>query len=153
MKERLDRIRRKCVAWPITTAIIAEVHEIIAEGQFSANLTLYKILTTLYWWSMMKKNVYLYCKQCNILKRIGPKVSKHVHPMNCLMPTEVLQWWGLDFMGPIEFLAKHTKNRYIITATDHTTKWVEARILENNIIESTAKFLYEKIITRFGCPI
>lgn len=115
MKEGPDGIRRRCVAGPLTTAIIAEAHEGIAGGHFFANLTLHKILTALYWWPTMKKYVYLYCKQCNICQRVGPKISKGVQPMNPLMPTEVFQRWGLDFMGPIEPAARHTKNRYIIT--------------------------------------
>ena len=69
------------------------------------------------------------------------------------MPTEVFQKWGLDFIGPVNPPAKGTKNRYIITATDYTTKWVEARALKDNTAKSTAKFLFEEIITKFGCPL
>ena len=69
------------------------------------------------------------------------------------MPTEVFQKWGLDFIGPVNPPAKGTKNRYIITATDYTTKWVEARVLKDNTAKSTAKFLFEEIITKFGCPL
>jgi hypothetical protein len=32
------------------------------------------------------------------------------------------------------------------------TKWVEAKALWDNIARSIAKFFYENIITRFGCP-
>ena len=87
MKEGPDGIRRRCVAGPLTTAIITEAHEEIAGGHFSANLTLHKILTALYWWPTMKKDVYLYCKWCDICQRVGPKISKGVQPMNPLMPT------------------------------------------------------------------
>jgi hypothetical protein len=98
----------------------------------------------------MKKNVYLYCKQCDICQRIGPKISKGVQPMNPLMPTKFFQRWGLEFMGPLVPLARHTKNCYIITATNYTTKWVEARAFKDNTAKSTTKFLYEEIITKFG---
>jgi hypothetical protein len=141
------------VARPLTTAIIAEAHEGVVGGQFFANLTLHKIQTALYWWPTMIKKMYLYCKSCDICQRIGPNISKGVHPMNPLMPTEVFQRWSLVFMGPIEPPAGHTKNCYIIMATDYTTKWIEARALKDNTAKSTTKFLYEKIIMKFGCPV
>ena len=153
IKEGPDGIRRICVAGPITTAIIAEAHEGIAGGHFSANINLHKVLTALYWWPSMKKDVHLYCTQCDICQRVGPKISTNLQPLHPTMPTEVFQKWGLDFIGPVNPPAKGTKNRYIITATDYTTKWVEARALKDNTAKSTAKFLFEEIITKFGCPL
>ena len=40
-KEGPDKIQRRCVLGPITTAIIAEAHEGIAGGHFVANITLH----------------------------------------------------------------------------------------------------------------
>ena len=153
IKEGPDGIRRTCVAGPVTTAIIAEAHEGIAGGHFSAKIILHKILTALYWWPSLKKGVYLYCTQCDICQRIGPKISTNLQPLHPTMPTKVFQKWGLDFIGPVNPPAKGTRNRYIITATDYTTKWVEARALRDNMAKSTAKFLSEEIITKFGCPL
>ncbi len=36
---------------------------------------------------------------------------------------------------------------------DYVTKWVKARALETNIIVIIARFIYECIFTRFGCPL
>ena len=59
--------------------------------------------------------------------------------------------WGLDFVGPVK-KTRHTGKRYILVATDYATKWVEARALQTNSAQKTAQFLYESILTRFGCP-
>lgn len=61
--------------------------------------------------------------------------------------------WGLDFIRTIKPAARRTQARYILVATDYTTKWVEARPLRKVNSASIAKFLYEVMITRFGCPI
>ncbi len=36
---------------------------------------------------------------------------------------------------------------------NYATKWVKAKALKTNIIIIIAKFLYDYIVTRFGCPL
>lgn len=122
IKEGPDGIQRPCIAKSITTTIIAEAHEGIVEGHFLANSTLHKVLTALYWWLILKKVVYLYYSQCNICQRVGPKISTNLQPLHPTMPTNVFQKWVLDFIGLVNPWAKSTKNRYIIIATNYTTK-------------------------------
>lgn len=57
IKEGQNCIQRTCVAGPITTAIIVEAYERIVGWQFLTNITLHKVLTALYWWPTIKKNV------------------------------------------------------------------------------------------------
>jgi hypothetical protein len=48
--------------------------------------------------------------------------------------------WGLDFVGPIKLVRTYMRN--ILVATDHATKWVEAKALWTNIAIVIAIFLY-----------
>ena len=58
----------------------------------------------------------------------------------------------MDFIGPLK-ASKTRRCRYIVVATEYLTKWVEARALLDNSAVSTTKFIYEKIITRYGIPL
>jgi transposase InsO family protein len=72
-----------------------------------------------------------------------------------LRPQETLQVfdkWAIDFVGPINSLAKRTRARYIIIATEYLTRWAEATPVKGCSAKTTTHFLFEQVITRFGCP-
>ena len=61
--------------------------------------------------------------------------------------------WAIDFIGPFPIPTKRIRARYIITAVEYVTKWAEAEPVDTCSNEIATKFIYENIITRFGCPI
>jgi len=71
-----------------------------------------------------------------------------LQPVNIDQPFDQ---WGLDIIG--EIVPNSSKqHRYILTATDHFTKWVEAVPLKTTNAEHIIDFVNQFIITRFGLP-
>ena len=52
-------------------------------------------------------------------------------------------------MSPI---GERTRARYIITTTDYLNRFEEAVPVKDCTAVTTAKFLFENVVTRFGCP-
>eukprot|EP00253_Pinus_taeda_P004763 PITA_04763 len=67
------------------------------------------------------------------------------------MTLQPFEKWAIDFVGPIEPQGK-TGARYIITATDYLTCWVKAQPVKDYTGTNAAKFLFEYVLTQFGCP-
>jgi hypothetical protein len=55
-------------------------------------------------------------------------------------------------MGPINPPGKHTGARYIITVTEYLTRWAEEREVKDCSATIVVCFIFDDIITKFGCP-
>jgi hypothetical protein len=68
------------------------------------------------------------------------------------MTLQEFEKWVIDFVGFINPPRKHTRARYIITAIEYLTRWAEAREVKDCSATTTALFIFDDIITRFGFP-
>eukprot|EP00253_Pinus_taeda_P032705 PITA_32705 len=59
--------------------------------------------------------------------------------------------WGLDFIGEIH-PASSGQHRWILTATDYFTKWIESIPTQQATDSVIISFLENNILSRFGCP-
>jgi hypothetical protein len=60
--------------------------------------------------------------------------------------------WTIDFVGLVNPPTKIIGERYIITMMEYLTRLVEATLVIYYSAETAAHFLFEQVITRFGCP-
>jgi hypothetical protein len=54
-------------------------------------------------------------------------------------------------VGPINPLGKCTGAQYIIIAIEYLTRWEEERVAKECSAITTTQFIFDDIITRFGC--
>ena len=67
------------------------------------------------------------------------------------LPLVPFEKWGIDYVGEVH---PHSSKdmAYIVVATEYLTKWAEAKAVKTNTAAHAAAFMYENIISRFGCP-
>ncbi|GBC25422.2 DDE-type integrase/transposase/recombinase [Rhizophagus irregularis DAOM 181602=DAOM 197198] len=84
----------------------------------------------------------------NRIKDGGKPIGKH--ELNVIKVIEPFYQIGIDVVGLLPVTKRN--NRYIVTAMDYFTKWPEAKALETADAKEIARFIYEDIICRHGCP-
>jgi hypothetical protein len=68
------------------------------------------------------------------------------------MSLQTFEKWAIDFVGPINPPGNHIGARYNITATKYLTRWAKARVVKDYSATTVVQFIFDDIITRFGCP-
>jgi hypothetical protein len=123
------------------------LHSNILSGHFGIEGT-YNRARSRYYWPNLYKSIAEYIKSCDTCQRQGaPIPHEELHPIQVGKPFDRV---GIDIVGPLSITG--SGNRYIVVATEYLTKWPEARALVDTKATTIAKFIYEEIICRHGCP-
>eukprot|EP00253_Pinus_taeda_P009015 PITA_09015 len=110
-----------------------------------------KILRAGFYWPSLFSDVYKVVKSCHECQIFQGKQKLQPLPLKPVEISAPFQQWGLDFIGEIH-PASSGQHRWILTATDYFTKWIEAIPTRQATDSVIISFPENNILSRFGCP-
>jgi ribonuclease HI len=140
-----------CLVESETEEVINQFHEGVCGGHHAWRATAYKILRAGYYWPKLFPDVNAKVRTCNPCQFFAGKQKLPAMPLVPIKVEAPFQQWGLDFIGEINPHSS-AQHRWILTATDYFTKWVEAIPTREATDSVVIEFLEENILARFGCP-
>lgn len=111
--------------------ILEEAHVGIAGGYYVGKATAHKVLTVGLWWPTVHKDANEFCRSSDVCQRTGKPSRRDKMPLKPQVTLQEFNKWAIDFLGPINPSGKRTSARYIITAIDYLTRWVEAALVKD----------------------
>jgi hypothetical protein len=140
-----------CLVESETPQVIEEFHEGIYGGHHAWRATAYKILRVGYYWPKLFSYVNAKVRVCYSCQIFAGKQKLPSLPLVPVKTEAPFQQWGLDFIGEINPHSS-AQHKWILTATDYFTKWVEEISTKRATDSVVIDFLEDNILSRFGCP-
>jgi hypothetical protein len=84
-----------------------------------------------------------------MVRRVG-NIRSEDEELKSIHVCELFYRVVLDTMGPLP--KTKSRNKYILVVIDHYSKWCEAKTMANHRAKTTAKFLEDDVICKYGIP-
>lgn len=146
-----EGILLNCLTLNETDNVLKEFHARDCGGHLYWKSTADKILRDVFYWCSLFADVkffFLSCHKCHIFEGKKKLLPLPLKPISTERP---FQQWGLDFIGEIH-PSSSSQHKWILTAMDYFTKWIEAIPCMQANDSIIMQFLETNILSRFGFP-
>ncbi|XP_019173823.1 PREDICTED: uncharacterized protein LOC109169395 [Ipomoea nil] len=140
----------KCLLRPEAERIMDEAHRGICAAHQGAHTPARKLVVQGYYWPTMMRDCIEWIAKCGICQAFARKDTRPATfytPVTTAIP---FAKWGIDLLGPL--LDAPGSLKFCVVAIDYFTKWVEAEPLATITEYQCRRFLWKKVICRFGLP-
>ncbi|RDY12073.1 Retrovirus-related Pol polyprotein from transposon 17.6, partial [Mucuna pruriens] len=138
----------RCIGENETEYVIREVHEGICGTHIGGRALANKIIRAGYYWPTMRNDCMNFVKKCDKCQRFAEGHKAPPERLHSIMAPWPFHKWGIDILGPFPIASGQLK--FLIVAVDYFTKWVEAEPVATISAERIKRFLWKKIVCRFG---
>eukprot|EP00253_Pinus_taeda_P031826 PITA_31826 len=143
--------KSQCLEKQEAQKVLQELHDEPAGDHFGADTTAHKVIHARYYWPTLFRDAHEYVRKCPSCQTSSGRLKKSAFPLQPVNIEQPFEQWGLDIIGEITPNSSK-QHKYILTATDYFTKWVEAIPLKTTNSKAIIEFIDQSIITRFGVP-
>ncbi|RDX79463.1 Retrovirus-related Pol polyprotein from transposon 17.6, partial [Mucuna pruriens] len=91
-----------------------------------------------------------YVKKCDTCQRFANTHLAPAERMHAIASPWPFNKWGIDILGPFPLAPGQVK--FLMVAIDYFTKWVEAEPMAAITAERVKRFVWKRIVCRFGLP-
>lgn len=140
-----------CLVEEEAKKVMEDFHGGECGGHLFWKSTTNKILRAGYYWPTLFADAYKMVKCCHKCQIFEGKQKSQPLPLKLIEVSAPFQQWELDFIGEIH-PASSGQHRWVLTATDYFTKWIEATPTRQAIYAVIISFLENNILSRFGYP-
>jgi len=120
-------------------------------GHSGEERTLAEICRRYFWHNRIKdvKTVVKVCQQCQMVRRMG-SIRSEDEELKSIPICDLFHRVAMDTAGPLP--ETKSGNKYILVAINHYSKWCEAKAVVDHGAKTTARFLEDDTICRYGVP-
>lgn len=130
-------------------AVLQTLHDDPTSGHLGFFKT-YERIRPKFFWPSLYKSVHKYVSSCRMCqqRKPAPASAGRLQPLS--QPHHPFERVGIDLFGPLPLSA--SGNRWIVTAIDHSTRYVVASALPTATATDIANFFIRHILLQHGAP-